>query len=77
MERLPKNFMRKFISKLKEERSEIFDKLAEVDFQLSNLEAYIDLSLQIASNFSLLWGSDDFWSEIRTSKYLLSRGNFL
>lgn len=57
---ITKDLYEKFISKLKGEAVEISEKLAEVDFQLSNLEEYINLSLQIASNFSLLWGSDDF-----------------
>jgi site-specific DNA recombinase len=50
----------KFASKLKGERAEISERVAEIDFQLSNLEDYIVSSLEIASNLNVLWGVKEF-----------------
>lgn len=50
----------KFLTKLREEKKEIQGKLQEVDFELSNLENYIDFSLMVASKIPVLWGFDDY-----------------
>jgi site-specific DNA recombinase len=62
----------KFASKLKGEKAEIAERVAEIDFQLSNLEDYIISLLEIASNLNFLWGAKEFAvkSELQISFFL-------
>ena len=50
----------KTIEDLKKERKEILDKLKEVNFELSNLDEYIELSLRASCKILEMWRLDDY-----------------
>lgn len=57
---IEKDLYDKFISKLKKEKSEIQQKLDEINFQLSNPDEYVEYSIKLASKLSKIWFSTNY-----------------
>ena len=64
----------KFLSKFKMEKDEIIREIEVASFDSSNLENYIQNSLELFSNINDVWGSSDFSAKQKLQKVLFPEG---
>lgn len=64
----------KFLSKFKKAKDEIVREIEVVSFDSSNLENYIQNSLELFSNINDVWGSSDFNEMQKLQKLLFPEG---
>lgn len=64
----------KFNSRLKQEKTEILQKMSDTDFELSNPKKYIDFALGLSSNLTSIWDSGSFKLKCEMQNMLFPAG---
>ena len=64
----------KYTSKYIKEIIELSENIEEIDFNLSNLDYYIERSLELCSNIHILWEKANFNLKQRIQKLVFPKG---